>query len=307
MLAAPILTVLTSMPVAIRIAAIVGGLGVLSSPEITVAAPATPALVLSDIAIPAGRQLIGTTQGSLLESATDIIASATRDLFASGDSVVDGDDPINLGDTGLSITFIRYRSANNLQISENGAGNFEALYSVGGTYETRQFHIQVDADTVVTLEASNIEAAGSAANRIRWSLRAQQQTDLQLLDVGSRWIHFITEPETIEALSVELPVLIGGLGSLAAPMATVAGAIIPASIEVPAFVGGLGSLAAVAIDMLAAAVITPADVEILAMTGGLGVLAEPEVTVAAATTAVITIVASDGSLTTSHDLMVIVT
>ena len=101
----------------------------------------------------------------------------------------------SLGDTGLSITFVRYRSANNLQISENGAGNFEDLYSAGGTYENRQFHIQVDAaGTLVTLEASAIEAAGSAANRIRWTLTAQQRTDLQSLDEDDRWILFITEP-----------------------------------------------------------------------------------------------------------------
>ena len=155
-----------------------------------------PPFVLADIAIPAGRQLVGTTQGSLLESANDIQAGTTGDLFASGDTVVDGDDPVDLGDTGLSITVIRYRSADNLQISENGAGDFEALYSAGGAYEDRALHIQVDADTVVTLEASAIDAGGSSANRIRWGLTAQQRTDLQSLDTGSRFIHFITEAAT---------------------------------------------------------------------------------------------------------------
>ena len=159
---------------------------------------ATALFTLGDIAVPAGRRLIGTTEGSLLESATDIVAGANRDLFASGDSVVDGDDPIDLGDTGLSITFVRYRSANNLQISENGAGNFETLYSTGGTYEDREFHFQIDAaGTLVTLTASDINAGGSAANRVRWDLSAQQRTDLQSLDEDSRFILFITEPTAV--------------------------------------------------------------------------------------------------------------
>ena len=42
-----------------------------------------------------------------------------------------------------------------------------------------------------------IEAGGSAANRIRWTLTAQQRTDLQSLDDGDRFILFITEPEAV--------------------------------------------------------------------------------------------------------------
>ena len=55
----------------------------------------------------------------------------------------------------------------------------------------------MDPDTLVTLGASAIEAAGSAANRIRWTLTAQQRTDLQSLDDGTRFILFITEPEAV--------------------------------------------------------------------------------------------------------------
>ena len=162
---------------------------------------------------------------------------------------MDGDDPIDLGDTSLSPVFIRYRSANNLQISENGSGNFETLYSTGGTYEDREFHFQVDAaGTLVTLGASAIEAGGSAANRIRWTLTSQQRTDLQSLDEDSRFILFLTEPVVLSPLEATTPVVEGGLVGEASTGASLGEAPAPASdleADTPIVEGGLtGSISA---------------------------------------------------------------
>ena len=66
----------------------------------------------------------------------------------------------------------------------------------------------------MTLEASAIEAAGSAANRIRWTLTAQERTDLQSLDTGSRFLQFITEPAALPAQDLPLAgdVALGAIG-----------------------------------------------------------------------------------------------
>ena len=160
-------------------------------PEATVTHTGT-LLTLANIIVPDGHQLVGT--GSLLTSLADIVPNAFGVVYITGDTVLAGDDPVDLGDAGLSISRILQTTNHQLRINEDGASDFLALYEPGGTYDARQFHVQVDSDTVISVTDDDIDAATSSADRLRWTLTAQQQTDLQTLGVDSRFLLFITEP-----------------------------------------------------------------------------------------------------------------
>ena len=316
-------TLNTAAVLTVEIPTLTGGVGSLAAPAVTLV---PPLLTLPDIAIPAGRRLVGTTEGSLLASVADVVADIFGVMYIAGDTVLAGDDPVDLGDTGLSVVRILQTSNNQLRINENGAGDFLALYSAGGTYAARQFHVQVDTATVVTVTAADIDAGTSTADRLRWNLTATQQTELQSLDLGSRFIHFITEPDTAAVLAVELPGLTGGVGSLAslavqvvtppvlaveipaitggtgslaAPEVTlfdVQPEIIAILVQLPTITGGSGSLAAIAVTVVTPS-ITTIVVRIPAITGGTGTIASPAVTVVTGTTPVTPVTpGADGSV-----------
>ena len=289
-------TLNTAAVLAVEIPTLTGGVGSLAAPAVTLV---LPLLTLPDIAIPTGRRLVGTTEGSLLASVADVVADIFGVMYIAGDTVLAGDDPVALGDTGLSVVRILQTSNNQLRINENGAGDFLALYSAGGTYAARQFHVQVDTATVVTVTAADIDAGTSTADRLRWNLTATQQTELQSLDLGSRFIHFITEPDTPPVLAVEIPAITGGTGSLAAPEVTlfeVQPEIIAILVQLPTITGGSGSLAAIAVTVVTPS-ITTISVRIPAITGGTGTIASPAVTVVTGTTPVTPVTpGADGSV-----------
>ena len=113
--------------VAAFIAAYVSG----SAVTVTLDDHFTP-LALSDIAVPAGRRLVGT--GSLIR------VGASGDVYNTDATVLDGADPPNAG--ALAPTRIYVTGAIQLRISVTTGGNIEAEWSAGGALENHQLHVQ---------------------------------------------------------------------------------------------------------------------------------------------------------------------
>ena len=148
------------------------------------------ALTLADIAIPDGRVLVGT--------ASLIGIGASGDVYNTSDAtVITGPDPPNLGAANLNATRIYVTPNPQLRISEDGAGDIEAIFAAGGAQADYQFHIQTSPTDVLSYGSSDIDATRSTGARV---LLGTNNDPLGLLDPiialasGDRVIWFLTEP-----------------------------------------------------------------------------------------------------------------
>ena len=148
------------------------------------------ALTLADIAIPDGRVLVGT--------ASLIGVGASGDVYNTSDAtVITGPDPPNLGAANLNATRIYVTPNPQLRISEDGAGDIEAIFAAGGAQADYQFHIQTSPTDVLSYGSSDIDATRSTGARL---LIGTNNDPLGLLDPisalasGDRVIWFLTEP-----------------------------------------------------------------------------------------------------------------
>ena len=147
-------------------------------------------LLLSDIAVPAGRRLIGA--GSLIE------ASATRPYQTGTTTVVEGDNPPDLGSADLTPTDIYATPRPQLRISDSGSGDIETLF-LSGALSGYQIHLQTgpDADSVVSYGSGDIDEVRSTGARLILGEDGDPQGLLaafRALGDGDRWIFFVTRP-----------------------------------------------------------------------------------------------------------------
>ena len=152
-------------------------------------------LTLADIAVPDGRMLVGT--GSLIEA-------GANEPYGDSSTVLDGDDPPDLGSDDLNPTRMWMASGTpgtRWRISDNGAGNIEAIFSAGGALEDYQVHIQPSFTDVVSLARDAINATPSTAARILWDMPDAEEALLNAIGDGDRWIFFLTQP-AVASISV---------------------------------------------------------------------------------------------------------
>ena len=148
-------------------------------------------LTLADIAVPDGRMLVGT--GSLIEA-------GANEPYGDSSTVLDGDDPPDLGSDDLNPTRMWMASGTpgtRWRISDNGTGDIEAIFSAGGALEDYQVHIQPSFTDVVSLARDAINATPSTAARILWDMPDAEEDLLNAIADGDRWLFFLTQPETI--------------------------------------------------------------------------------------------------------------
>ena len=153
-------------------------------------------LILRYIAIPSDRRLIRGTEGSLttLKRGVRLDLTSNRVLFEDGDTIIDGDDPVQLGDDSLSMSSLVLIPNSRLGIVDNGIGKFGNLYSPGGPYDNRSFHVQIDSlGTILNLDSSMIVESESNYDRLVWDMTPQQEADFDTVSANQRVLIFITE------------------------------------------------------------------------------------------------------------------
>ena len=144
-------------------------------------------LTLADIAVPDGRMLVGT--GSLIEA-------GANEPYGDSSTVLDGDDPPDLGSDDLNPTRMWMASGTpgtRWRISDNGTGDIEAIFSAGGALEDYQVHIQPSFTDVVSLARDAINATPSTAARILWDMPDAEEDLLNAIADGDRWLFFLTD------------------------------------------------------------------------------------------------------------------
>ena len=195
-------------------------------------------LLLSDIAVPAGRLIVG--EGSLIRVGTD------DDPYDPAFSTVDdGDDPPDLGDATLTPSRIFVTGISQLRISDSGPGDVEALYSSGGALEDYQVHLQTgpDAASVVTFGLGDIDSVRSTNHRLIYGTLYDFGGSLnafKALSDGDRWIFFATKPtpgDEVHGSYIGPPAILNGRlalgtdtpleisGSFVGPSATLTGGL----------------------------------------------------------------------------------
>ena len=146
------------------------------------------ALSLAEIAIPDGRALSG--------MASLIRVGASGDVYNTDATVITGPDPPNLGAANLNATRIYVTPNPQLRISEDGAGDIEAIFAAGGAQADYQFHIQTSPTDVLSYGSGDIDATRSTGARV---LLGTNNDPLGLLDPiialasGDRVIWFLSE------------------------------------------------------------------------------------------------------------------
>ena len=168
-------------------------------------------LLLSDLAVPAGRLIVG--EGSLIRLGAD-----NRPYNPDSSSVLDGDDPPDLGDSSLTLSAIYSTPISQLRLSDSGPGDVEALYSSGGALADYKIHLQTgpDASSVVTFDIDDIDSVRSTGHRLIYGTLYDPSGSLNAfkgLRSSNRWIFFATKP----------PPLHGIIGSYVGPASTLSG------------------------------------------------------------------------------------
>ena len=189
-------------------------------------------LALNDIAVPSGRVLVGT--GSLIEA-------GASEPYGTSSTTLAGDDPPNLGSDDLNPTRMWMASGGTRwRISDNGAGDIEAIFSAGGALEDYQVHIQPSFTDVVSLARDAINATPSNEARILWDMPDAEEDLLNGITDGDRWLFFITNAATADPLEGSLET---GVPSTSGDLGTTNEAALAGSIEtgVPSTSGDLGS------------------------------------------------------------------
>ena len=177
---------------------------------------ADPPLLLSDLDVPDGRVVL---LSALIEvgSSALIYGPDTADGF-----ILDGDDPLDLADQNINISFIRITGGNRFRINDDGTGDFEALFSVGGELESAQVQVQTGADESFILDSSSIFADRSSNSRLEYDLTTAQLATVQGLADSDRFILAIhTPPPDIDiagAVASGIPVVAGRIRVDAPPM-----------------------------------------------------------------------------------------
>ena len=146
-------------------------------------------LALADIAIPDGRELVGT--------ASLIVVGASGDVYNTTDATVaEGPDPPTLIAANLNVTRIYLTGRTQLRISEDGLGNPETTFAAGGAQENFQVHVQTSPTAVVSLGRDDIDAVRSTETRLLLGADLDPDgvfSDVAALAAGDRVIWFITD------------------------------------------------------------------------------------------------------------------
>ena len=118
--------------------------------------------------------------------------------------------------------FIRITGGNRFRINDDGTGDFEALFSVGGELESAQVQVQTGADESFILDSSSIFADRSSNSRLEYDLTTAQLATVQGLADSDRFILAIhTPPPDIDiagAVASGIPVVAGRIRVDAPPM-----------------------------------------------------------------------------------------
>ena len=148
-----------------------------------------PSLSVADIAIPAGRELVG--------MASSIIVGASGDVYNTTDATVaEGPDPPTLIAANLNVTRIYLTGRTQLRISEDGLGNPETTFATGGAQENFQVHVQTSPTAVVSLGRDDIDATRSTETRLLLGADLDPDgvfSDVDALADGDRVLWFITD------------------------------------------------------------------------------------------------------------------
>ena len=289
------------------------------------ATAAAASVTLADALIPDGRQLVG--MASLIQVPSD------GDVFDSDATVLAGANPPNLGDASLNATRIYVTPNPQLRVSEDGAGNIEAIFSAGGSQDDYQIHVQTSTTDVLTYDSDDIDAGRSTGARILLGTNNDPDgllSDVEALVGGNRIIWFLTEPvpavrgsaragTPTASAGASTETSASGSASAGTPTATatastaaVASAAGSARAGTPTATASASTTAATAAGTATAGSPTASAEASTTPSGAVGSAraGTPTATARAlpsGTEATIIVIASDGSLTSMHTLDVIVT
>ena len=150
-------------------------------------------LTLANIAVPAGRQLVG--------MASLIGVGASGDVYNTSDAtIIDGADPPTLGASDLSPSRIYVTGNPQLRITNGGAGDIEAIFAADGAQEDYQIHVQTSATDVLAYDRMDIDRVRSTPARILLGTNNDPQdllAPISALSDGDRVIFFLSEPTPV--------------------------------------------------------------------------------------------------------------